>query len=495
MYPTTNMVVLEAIDIVVSTEAVTDDDPVLMEKQQQEVEQVNHLKKGRVIQETYILNDTAALKKKVRWENGRKEPFNTGADAKDGSNVVVLMKTSFFEYVKSWYMQDLIKMDGVTSIENAVGTKAQTSSSGDAFVEYALEVSFKVDEHIHAVKFTAYATTCKIMIQPIGSKETFEHLDRKTVPRYFVDTFLLPWCGTAFANKTYKEDEMIDAINNEIVRLDLLKVNNRKVNGLRGRLASTPSPSAEVKCMARTCKYTGLNLNNKMAVGVCNKCCCFEHFECSKTKQEDREKILKGNQKYFCSLCFSQNPTMVAFEARRSIQITSVTKATPIDIEANVVYKCDKCKFESKDQNEYNQHLKEPHIIVCETCQEPMQSKTALNKHIKDHHTKPCITCDMEFKTISELKEHMKNSHGPNCTTCDNQFDTKEELEKHIAEKHQAKAQNRQSCNVCQETFETVQDLSRHSQEKHTFKCGVCDESMNSKDELEKHSVVHMCWN
>ena len=236
---------MEAIDIVVTAVGVTDDDPVLMEKQQQEVEQVNHLKKGRVIQETYVLNDTAALKKKLRNENSMKEPFNTGADAKDGSNVVVLMKTSFFEHVKACYMQDLIKMDGVTSIENAVGTKAQTANSRGAFVEYALDVSFKVDEHIHVVKFTAYATTCKIMIQPIGSKNTFEHLDKKTVPRYFVDTFLLPWCGLAFANKKYNEIDLIDAINNEIVRLDLLKVSTRKGNGLRARLASTPSPSAE----------------------------------------------------------------------------------------------------------------------------------------------------------------------------------------------------------------------------------------------------------
>ena len=88
--------------------------------------------------------------------------------------------------------------------------------------------------------------------------------------------------------------------------------------------------------MARTCKYTGLNCNNNLALELYS---CFEHFEFSKTKQEDRKKILKGNQKYYCSFCFSQNPTSVAFEAGRFIHITAVTKATPIAIEANVVYK------------------------------------------------------------------------------------------------------------------------------------------------------------
>ena len=97
-------------------------------------------KKGRVIQKNYVLNDTSALKKKIRNESYRKEAFNYGVDARDGSNVVVLMKTSFFEHLKSAYIQDLIKVEGITAIENAVGSKAQTELSGDAFVEYALEV-------------------------------------------------------------------------------------------------------------------------------------------------------------------------------------------------------------------------------------------------------------------------------------------------------------------------------------------------------------------
>ena len=163
------------------------EDGVVVSGQKEPVVQVDPQKKGRVIQETYVLNDKAALKKKFSNEASRKEPFNAGTDARDGSNVVILKKTSFFEHVESAFIEDLIKMNDISSIENAVGTKVQTGNSGEAFDEYALDISYKVEENIHVVKFTAYATTCKIMIQPIRDKnKTFIHLENKTVPRYFV---------------------------------------------------------------------------------------------------------------------------------------------------------------------------------------------------------------------------------------------------------------------------------------------------------------------
>ena len=254
--------------------------------------------RGRVIQKNYVLNDTAAMKKKLKNETSKKEPFNAGTDAKDGSNVVILMKTSFFEHVKSCFIQDLVKMEGVVKIENAVGVKVQSTSSGEGFVEYALDITFKVNDNNHAVKITAYATTCKLMIQPLGEKaKALDYLGKRTVTRYFVDTFLLPWCEEAFANKKYNEVELIEAIKNEIIRLDLLKVDSKKANSTRSRISSTPA--TEAKCVSRTCKFSGLDRNNKIAVGVCAKCGCFEHFECSKTKPDEREMILKGEQNYY----------------------------------------------------------------------------------------------------------------------------------------------------------------------------------------------------
>ena len=50
------------------------------------------VKKGLTVQKNYVLNDTSALKKKMRHE-GRKEPYNLGTEARDGSNMVIEMKT------------------------------------------------------------------------------------------------------------------------------------------------------------------------------------------------------------------------------------------------------------------------------------------------------------------------------------------------------------------------------------------------------------------
>ena len=156
---------------------------------------------GRIIQMNYVLNDAAALKKKLRNETNRKEPYTAGSDAKDGSNVVILMKTSFFEHVKSAFMKDMMNTDNIVEIGNATASKAPSGNSGDAFVEYALEIKFKAGGNSHGVKLTAYATSCKLQIQQLGEKPGFHtHLGNRSVPRCFTDMFFLPWCENAALN-------------------------------------------------------------------------------------------------------------------------------------------------------------------------------------------------------------------------------------------------------------------------------------------------------
>ena len=89
-----------------------------------------------VIQRNYVLNDTAALKKKIKHETSHKDPFNHGTEAKDGSNVVLLFKTSFFEHMKDNFIQDLMNMEGITSIHNADGAKVNSESSGDPLLNF-----------------------------------------------------------------------------------------------------------------------------------------------------------------------------------------------------------------------------------------------------------------------------------------------------------------------------------------------------------------------
>ena len=114
---------------------------------------------SKVVHKNYVLDDIGALKKKIRHEN-RKEAFDSGTDATNGSNVVFLLKTSFFEFVKNEYISDLARMKGITSIHNAMGARASTEMSGEAFVEYSLEVTFDVQNIQYTVKISAYTTSC-----------------------------------------------------------------------------------------------------------------------------------------------------------------------------------------------------------------------------------------------------------------------------------------------------------------------------------------------
>ena len=71
---------------------------------------------------------------------------------------MILLRTSFFEYVKNEYIRELACMKGITGIQNAMGARAATEMS-EAFVEYSLDVSFDVQNTPYTVKISAYTTS------------------------------------------------------------------------------------------------------------------------------------------------------------------------------------------------------------------------------------------------------------------------------------------------------------------------------------------------
>ena len=148
-------------------------------------------------------------------------------------------------------------------------------------------------------------------MQPIDvSVRTRVPTSKKSIPRHFVDSFLLPWCERAYLKKDYDEQNLLDIINAEIKRLDLLKLEASKV---KSRCRSASVSSTEIKCINKGCKYPGLNAKNKTAVGICTRCGGFEHYECSKTKPDERDDIIKGLQVYTCTTCFVNNPSLIAY--------------------------------------------------------------------------------------------------------------------------------------------------------------------------------------
>ena len=157
-------------------------------------------KKGKVKQRNYVLNDVGALKKKLKHENKQQE-IAIGKEAKDCSNITVPMKASFFEFVKANFIQDLENNEEILKIENAEGAKA-----GDAYVEYSMEISFKIADSTHGVKMTAYTTTSQLMFQPIGEKAgTKAHLGQRGTPRFFVEHFIMHLSETSIKERRFNE--------------------------------------------------------------------------------------------------------------------------------------------------------------------------------------------------------------------------------------------------------------------------------------------------
>ena len=137
---------------------------------------------------------------------------------RDGSNMVIKTKTSFFEYIKAQFIEDLLKVKEIETEDNILAAKAAT---GGAIVEYSVDVTFKVQEDLYTVKLTAYTTSCRLMFQPVGGNPQVKlQPGSKSIPRYFVDNFFLPWCEEAGKTNTYDENKMIDSIRIEMKKLD-----------------------------------------------------------------------------------------------------------------------------------------------------------------------------------------------------------------------------------------------------------------------------------
>ena len=203
------------------------------------------------------------------------------------------------------------------------------------------------------------------MIQPKGEPSGLKaHLGSRGTPRFFAETFLVPWCEQAIESKTFDvklSNFYVNSIREEIKRLDVNKLEMKKLSK-----STNAAESSEAKCVSKGCSFQGLNPNNKSAVGVCAKCGSFEHFACVKIKAEHKEDILKGTMKYYCSACFSKNPSICSNENLKSarprldslplmgqgylFKVTQTTTATAISSspakvrEITAILKCENCE-------------------------------------------------------------------------------------------------------------------------------------------------------
>ena len=280
--------------------------------------------------------------------------------------------------------------------------------------------------------------------------------------------------------------------------------------------------TTDARCVARGCTYTGLNTNTKAAVGVCDKCGSFEHYVCSKTSNEDRDEILRGNQAYICTMCFMKDPSLVAFDPKTfnknsicgektstlndsyyEYQPIAVADATAPNSPVKAIEytrSCEKCEFASKDGKEFSEHEaecqgdrlqndinndeKQPSDSVgdlipraqdtdCPHCDEIFERREDLANHISEQHTNNCPLCQLSFTDLKEFASHLKEVHTPTCTTCEIKFTNKTEFEAHIRYNHGIS-------NVA----ETVVTQEESTEVVSCLKCPLCEISVKTKDEL-----------
>ena len=395
-----------------------------------------------------------------------------------------------------------------------------------------MDIAFKVKEKSHTIKVIAYTTTCQLMIQPKGEQSGVKaHLGSRGTPRYFADTFLIPWCQKSVDTNAYNEKMSgfyINALNNEIKRMEASKtelkneVKKRTKNSISGDVTNA-------KCVNKGCSFKGLDPNNKSAVGVCTKCSKFEHFACIRMKSEYKDDIIKGNMKFYCSECFSKNPSIASSKVRprldslpllgqgylfkvtktvtatatssnsedthnMSMAITEVLNCNICSFETNNQsdltahnqseheHNCDHCAVQAKTQDEMEQHVLQHHTVLCNICDtKTLRTEAELVIHMAACHSFPCNKCDEIFTTTTFLGNHMKSNHSISCQNCTLVFGGQSELEDHIAVHHQT------PCDICNETFSDNSKLREHHKSCHEVHCNHCDAIHTSKAEKEKH--------
>ena len=92
---------------------------------------------------------------------------------------------------------------------------------------------------------------------------------------------------------------------------------------------SYDSKVAEAKCASKSCFFSGLNPNNKSAVGTCSSCGNLEHFTCAKINSDQKNEFISGKTNYICTECSEGNGKIVSVETpiepgMRRIRIGSI---------------------------------------------------------------------------------------------------------------------------------------------------------------------------
>uniref|UniRef100_A0A6P7GNG9 Zinc finger protein 1 isoform X1 n=1 Tax=Diabrotica virgifera virgifera TaxID=50390 RepID=A0A6P7GNG9_DIAVI len=138
------------------------------------------------------------------------------------------------------------------------------------------------------------------------------------------------------------------------------------------------------------------------------------------------------------------------------------------------------------------------YFIKCPQCQKGCQTFQALKEHMECAHMDLSIVSEASGMTVPNAVSptpSMAGAGGPfGCSQCTTTFSSKDQLEKHEL-LHSPNAQV--SCKVCNKTFANVYRLQRHmishdeSAVLRKFKCTECDKAFKFKHHLKEHIRIH----
>ncbi|XP_023309886.1 zinc finger E-box-binding homeobox protein zag-1 [Anoplophora glabripennis] len=138
------------------------------------------------------------------------------------------------------------------------------------------------------------------------------------------------------------------------------------------------------------------------------------------------------------------------------------------------------------------------YFIKCPQCQKGCQTFQALKEHMDAFHAELSANSEngnLSIPNAASPTPTLAGTGGPfGCSQCTASFSSKDQLEKHEL-LHSPNAQV--SCKICNKTFANVYRLQRHmishdeSAVLRKFKCTECDKAFKFKHHLKEHIRIH----
>ena len=460
-----------------------------------------------VVKRNYVLYELEAMRKKLSCQQ-RNPAVSIEREAKNGSTINVLVKTSLFEYTKVKLLDALKNDPEVVETKQTVTATAPSKHSGMADVEYQLECVYKASEHEHKVKITCYTTTCNLLVTNMAGKaELKSYLGNKSNSRHFAERFLKPFLTKAEEDFPNLDDKFIPLIRAEIQRIE--KLENKKP-GIK-----EPLLNGVTKCVYKGCrkgKSGNLNLSNKLAYGTCSLCKGHEHFTCSNTKDWRKLNIVNGIENYFCTNCYAKHHVSLTLqkhlEVNLGVKSVGYDDISTIDIEIEetidaeqvvkaIVHSIEPLLIEDSETETSLDETSAPNSVPvkCNLCDEEYQSELNIRGHKCEKHETlvnattnfKCDECSETYSDSVTLENHecAKQETSRNCDVCNKTFTVEADLNDHTC----GNKKSTLNCDFCKETFSNncIMKAYKCSKQQVKVKCDLCEHEGDSENEVEVH--------